>query len=229
MADTPKILTPDDEDHIRAIVHRSQLSAHERIQLDALLASHEYLRATMPILRRDLAAARNLAETHAGMVRTLQAERDGLKRLLLHAWEKLDDCVASHSKCISGDEAESLCKLSNEIDAVFAAMPTAEAAATRTRCSVGFAHPPHDFCDGDPGAKFGATPPHPQTDEVTRLQAEQDGLRRSLQGRASSSHLKCNTCDGKGHCITPFGDGPCIDCLGTGIERTPTPHRLPGR
>lgn len=25
----------------------------------------------------------------------------------------------------------------------------------RTRCSVGFEHPPHDFCDGNPGAKFG--------------------------------------------------------------------------
>jgi hypothetical protein len=30
----------------------------------------------------------------------------------------------------------------------------AEIARYRTRCSVGFEHQPHDFCDGNPGAKF---------------------------------------------------------------------------
>lgn len=28
-----------------------------------------------------------------------------------------------------------------------------DAGATRSRCSVSFEHPPHDFCDGNPGAK----------------------------------------------------------------------------
>jgi hypothetical protein len=89
----------------------------------------------------------------------------------------------------------------------------------RTRCSCSFAHPPHDFCDGNPGAKFVAALPPAANPASETDKGEEE----------APTCPACNTV------FTPAGCGGwrCLKCESNAEANKPpgppSPPRLPCR